>query len=94
MKPKTLILLDDLMAHAERYADFLMRKKGRVPPTVLASTPTGVLCYVPRDLADVRAKDNFANASRLICAAYAAAAVVMVVEGWSEHLGVKTHRRR
>jgi hypothetical protein len=83
MKPKpALIQLDDLMAHAERYATFLMRKNGRVPPTVLASTPKGGLCYVPHDLADVRAKDNFANAARLICAAYAATAVVMVVEGW------------
>ena len=82
MKPKALTQLDDLMAQAEGYANFLMRKNGRVPPTVLAATPKGVLCYVPHDLADVRAKDNFANASRLICAAYGATAVVMALEAW------------
>jgi hypothetical protein len=82
MKPKALTELEDLMAHAEGYANFLMRKKGRVPPTLLAATPNGGICYVPKDLSDTRAKDNFANAARLICAAYAAEAVVMVVEGW------------
>ncbi len=83
MKPKpALTQLDGLMAHAEGYANFLMRKSGRVPPTLFVATPKGVLCYVPHDLADVRAKNNFANAARLICAAYGATAVVMVVEGW------------
>ena len=46
---------------------------------MLASTPKGGVCYVPHDLADARAKDNFANAARLICAAYAVTAVVMAV---------------
>ena len=83
MKPKTaLTQLEDLMVHAEGYANFLMRKNGRMAPTVLASTPKGGLCYVPKDLSDTRAKDNFANTARLISAAYAAEAVVMVVEGW------------
>src|ERR1019366_1275388 len=83
MKPKPAVMqLDDLMTHAERYATFLMRKNGRLPPTVLASTPKGGVCYVPHDLADARAKDNFANAARLICAAYAATAVVMALEAW------------
>jgi len=53
-----------------------------LPPTVLASTPKGGVCYVPHDLADARAKDNFANAARLICAAYAVTAVVMALESW------------
>ena len=83
MKPKpALTQLDDLMAHAEGYANCLMQKNGRVPPTVVAATPRRVLCYVPHDLADVWVKDNFANAARLNCAAYAAEAVVMVVEAW------------
>lgn len=83
MKPELALQhLDDLMAHAEGYANFLMRKSGRVPPTLFAATPQGILCYVPHDLADVRAKNNFANAARLICAAYQATEVVMVVEGW------------
>ena len=59
-----------------------MRQNGRVPPMLFAATPNGVLVYVPRDLSDAKAKDVFANTSRLICAAYAATAVVMVVEGW------------
>ena len=59
-----------------------MRQNGRVPPMLFAATPQGVLVYVPNDLSNTRAKDLFANASRLICAAYAATAVVMVVEGW------------
>ena len=83
MKPKpALTQLDDLMAHAEGYANCLMQKNGRVPPTVVAATPRRVLCYVPHDLADVWVMDNFANAARLNCAAYAAEAVVMVVEAW------------
>jgi hypothetical protein len=72
MTPKPAITqLDDLMAHAERYATFLMRKNGRLPPTVLASTPKGGVRYVPHDLADARAKDNFANAARLSRAIFA-----------------------
>ena len=84
MTPKpALTQLDDLMAHAEGYANFLMRKNGRVPPTLLAATPEGVLCYVPHDLADTQAKDSFANTARLICAAFAATAVVMTLEAWA-----------
>jgi len=83
MPPKRApVSLDGLLAHAEGYANFLMRKNGRVPPTVLAATPNGVLCYVPNDLSDVRAKNDFANTARLICAAYAATAVVMALESW------------
>jgi len=48
-----------------------MRKNGRLPPTVLASTPKGGVRYVPHDLADARAKDNFANAARLSRAIFA-----------------------
>jgi hypothetical protein len=80
---QALTQLDDLMAQAERYANFLMRKNGRLPPTLLVSTPKGVLCYVPHDLADAQAKNNFANTSRLICAAYTATAVVMTLEAWA-----------
>lgn len=74
--------LDDLIARAEDYATFLMRKNGRVPPTLLVETPKGIVCYVPHDLADAQAKNNFANTSRLISAAYAATAVVMTLESW------------
>ena len=42
MPKQALTQLDDLMAHAEGYATFLMRKNGRVPstlpPTPLASS--------------------------------------------------------
>ena len=72
MPPKRAPLpLDDLLARAEAYANFLMRKNGRLPPTVLASTPKGGVRYVPHDLADARAKDNFANAARLSRAIFA-----------------------
>jgi hypothetical protein len=83
MPPKRAPLpLDDLLARAEAYANFLMRKNGQVPPTLLAATPKGVLCYVPNNLSDVRAKTDFANTSRLICAAYSVTAVVMALESW------------
>lgn len=81
LKP-TITALADLMAHAEGHEGYLMRRSGHVPPTLFVATPQGVLVYVPNDLSDTRAKDVFATTSRLICAAYAATAVVMVVEGW------------
>ncbi len=75
--------LDLLFARAQGYADFSMRKFRHVPPALFAATPKGDLCFMPHSLADVRAKDNFANTSRLICAAYSVTAVVMTVESWA-----------
>ena len=98
MTPRpALTRLDDLIVQTEGYANFMMRKNGRVPPTLLAATPKGDICYVPHGLADARAKNDFANTARLsrsihmnrrrhprlICAAYAAAAAVMALEAWA-----------
>jgi hypothetical protein len=59
-----------------------MRKIGRVPPTMLAVSPEGLLHFLPENLADERSKDDFANIGRLICAAYGATSAVMILEAW------------
>jgi hypothetical protein len=74
--------LDKLLAYAEGYAEFSMRKLGRVPPSLLAASPKGSFHFIPANLKDVRAKDNFANTARLICLAYGATAAVIVLEAW------------
>jgi hypothetical protein len=74
--------LETLTAYAEGYAGFAMRKIGRVPPTMLAVSPEGLLHFLPENLADERAKDDFANIGRLICAAYGATSAVMILEAW------------
>ena len=74
--------LDALMRRAEDGAEFAMRKIGKVPPTFLAATPSGLLTFIPSTMADERAKDNLANTARLICAGYAATAAVLMFEAW------------
>lgn len=74
--------LDDLLAQAEHYANFAMRKIGNVPPTMLGLSPRGPLFFVPSGLPDDRAKDNFANTARLICVAHDATVAVMILEAW------------
>src|ERR1019366_7537510 len=74
--------LDDLLAYAEGYAEFSMRKLGRVPPSLLAISPNGSFHFIPSSLKDVRAKDNFADTARLICLAYGVTAAVIVLEAW------------
>jgi hypothetical protein len=39
--------LDDLLAYAEGYAEFSMRKLGRVPPSLLANSPKGSIHFIP-----------------------------------------------
>src|SRR5664280_2373400 len=72
--------LDDLLAYAEGYAEFSMRKLGRVPPSLLAVSPKGSFHFIPSSLKDVRAKDTFANTARLICLAYGVSFAVIVFE--------------
>ena len=72
--------LDDLLAYAEGYAEFSMRKLGRVPPSLLATSPKGSVHFIPVNLKDVRAKDSFANTARLICVGYEVTAAVLVLE--------------
>lgn len=59
--------LDALMRKAEDGAGFAMRKIGKVPPTFLATTPSGLLTFIPSTMSDERTKDNLANTARLIC---------------------------
>ena len=74
--------LDTLAAYAEGYAEFAMKNIGRVPTTMLALSPEGLLHFIPENLADERAKNDFANVGRLICAAYGATNMVMILVSW------------
>jgi hypothetical protein len=80
--PKDPTDLDTLAAYAEGYAEFAMKNIGRVPATMLAVTAEGLLHFLPESLADERAKDDFANVGRLICAGYGATSAVMILEVW------------
>ena len=82
VKSKEPTDLESLAAYAEGYAEFAMKNIGRVPPTMLAAAPEGLLHFIPESLADERAKNNFANIGRLICAAYGATHMVMILESW------------
>ena len=82
VKSKEPTDLESLAAYAEGYAEFAMKNIGRVPPTMLAVAPEGLLHFIPESLADERAKNNFANIGRLICAAYGATHMVMILESW------------
>jgi hypothetical protein len=64
--PKEPTDLDTLAAYAEGYAEFAMKNIGRVPPTMLALSPEGLLHFIPEHMADERAKNDFANVGRLI----------------------------
>jgi hypothetical protein len=74
--------LDTLADYAEGYAEFAMKNIGRVPPTMLALSSEGLLHFIPENMADERAKNEFANVGRLICAAYGATNMVMILESW------------
>jgi len=74
--------LEELLAFAQGYAEFAMRDLGHVPPALLGQSPTGLIRFVARGFKDGRAKDDFANAPRLVCGGYAATAAVMVLEPW------------
>jgi len=74
--------LDDLLAQAEDFAQFSMRTRGKVPPTLFAHGPAGPLFFIPSSMPDDRAKDSFANTARLICVAHAATAAVLILEAW------------
>jgi len=74
--------LNELLARAEGYADFAMRKMGQMAPVLFAATEIGEIWFLPHSLADVRAKNDFANTCRLICSAYAATAAVLALESW------------
>lgn len=82
MTPHDPTDLDTLTAYAEGYAEFSMKNAGHVAPTMLAVSADGLLHFIPESLTNGRAKDEFANIGRLICAAYRAMYVVMILESW------------
>jgi hypothetical protein len=82
LKPKPENL-DDLMARAEHYAEFAMRKIGHLPPTLFLLGAHGPMMFIPDNLKDEHAKDDFATTARLMCVAHAAAAAVMALEAWA-----------
>jgi hypothetical protein len=61
-----------------------MRNLGRVPPTLFLIGADGPVLFIPENLADDRAKDNFAATARLMCIAHAASACVMTLEAWAK----------
>jgi hypothetical protein len=76
--------LDDLLKESERYAKYMLKKTGSVPPTLLALTPRGFLLYVPKHAFDgAEDKDKFAQSSRLIAIAHRATAVSLILESWA-----------
>lgn len=82
--PRQLKTLDDLLAQAEHYANYSMRNMGRVPPTLFLIGAEGPVLFIPENLADERAKDDFATTARLMCIAHAASACVMTLEAWAK----------
>lgn len=82
--PRKLELLDDLLARAEHYATYSMRNMGRVPPTLLLIGADGPVMFIPENLADAGAKDDFATNARLVCIAHAATVCVMALEAWAK----------
>ena len=82
--PRQLKTLDDLLAQAEHYVTYSMRNMGCVPPTLLLVGADGLVMFIPENLADVGAKDDFATNARLMCIAHAANACVMTLEAWAK----------
>ena len=80
LNPKTL---DDLLANARHYAEYCMRGTGSLPPTLFLITGDGKqVMLMPENLADVQAKDNFAQQSQLMAVALGATVAVMALEAW------------
>jgi hypothetical protein len=78
--PKTL---DDLMANALHYAEYCMRGTGNLPPTLFLVGRDGKqIMFMPQNLADVNAKDNFAQMSKLMAVATGATIAAMALEAW------------
>jgi hypothetical protein len=78
--PKTL---DDLLANARDYAEYCMRGTGNMPPTLfLVGSDGKQIMFMPENLADVQAKDNFAQMSKLMAVATGATIAVMAMEAW------------
>lgn len=85
MRPKPTSPESDLallLKQGTDYAESAMHKLGHVPPALFALTPQGGLQFVPSSLEDERAKNEFANTARLVCAGYEARAALLVSARW------------
>jgi hypothetical protein len=75
--------LDDLLGNARHYADYCMRGTGNVPPTLFLIGHDGrQVMFMPTNLADVKAKDDFARMSQLMAIASGAAVAILALEAW------------
>ena len=78
--PKTL---DDLLANARHYAKYCMRGTGNLPPTLFLIGGDGKqVMFMPQNMADVQAKDDFGTQSKLMALATGATVAVMALEAW------------
>ena len=80
LNPKTL---DDLLANARHYAEYCMRGTGSLPPTLFLVGRDGKqIMFMPENLADVKAKNDFAAMSQLMAIASGATVAVLALEAW------------
>ena len=80
LNPKTL---DDLLGNAKHYAEYCMRGTGSLPLTLFLIGYDGKqIMLMPKNLADVQAKDDFATQSKLMAVACGATVAVMALEAW------------
>ena len=82
--PRQLKTLDDQLAQAEHYANYSIRNMGRVPPTPFLIGTDGPGLFIPENMAEDSAQDDFATNACLICIAHAASACVMTLEAWAK----------
>jgi hypothetical protein len=81
--PKNPQTLDDLLARAEHFAEYSMRNSGRMPPTLFLIGADGKSAMlIPENMADEKAKDDFATMSKLMAVACGATVAVMALEAW------------
>src|ERR1017187_7980910 len=74
--------LDKLFLDVESRARGVMRREGRLGPTLFTVSPEGLSIYAPGPLNEVSEKNDFAAIARLICAAQRAVAAVLAIEAW------------
>jgi hypothetical protein len=75
--------LDDLLANARHYAEYCMRGTGNLPPTLFLIGSDGKqVIFMPENLADVKAKNDFAAMSQLMAIASGATVAVLALEAW------------
>jgi hypothetical protein len=83
-QPTQLKTLHDLLAQAAHYAEFCMRNKGTMPPTLFLVGAEGPMMILPGNITDGKSKDDLATTARLICIAHAATACVLAMEVWAK----------